>query len=85
MRHFAEVTYKNRIESLENGLPVSRLFVAIDARGDSYIVHGNNTGHISFPSKKSLIVWLRSLGAIKYVENTDPTLDKIPESLTISA
>jgi len=83
MRYFSEIQYTDRIKSLENGMPVNRLSIALDAAGDNYIVSGNNTGHILFAEKKTLISWLQSLGTIKSIDNTDPDLGRIPENLAV--
>ena len=71
MRYFSEVHYADRIRTLENSLPVTRLHVALDATGDNYIVSGDNTGHISFTEKKTLVSWLQGLGTIKSIATTD--------------
>lgn len=85
MRYFSEVTFKERVQQIENGLPVTKIYVALDDTGDNYIAHGNNTGHFSFTSKGDLVNWLGGLGVIEQIENTNPTLARLPEGLAVKA
>ena len=81
MRYISEVHFFQRVQKIENGLPVTKIHVALDDTGDSYIAHGANTGHFHFATKSEVVNWLAGLGPIQSVQNTNPSLARLPEAL----